>query len=322
MSIDLPKVSVVTITYGHEKYITETLDGVLMQQYEGPVEFIIANDNSPDATDEVVKKYFLENPAPSNFEIKYTKHETNKGMMPNFIWALEQATGKYIALCEGDDYWTDPLKLQKQVDFLEENLNYSFCTHRFLLKREGFSDNVNIDASTQNAESSDYGEQFYNGNHIEIDYIMFYRAWLTQPLTTVFRNDNMKELISFSDKFTYFRDVHLFYFLLQKGMGYSFNSFMGVYRRHPGGEESGKGRKEKISLKMRIWKELFEHFPFDNNLRAQYIEAALRFMEVTDQNTRLKLYKDLLKVSTSMYFFMKVTHKFITIWFDKKVYNE
>lgn len=123
MNMELPKVSVVTITYGHEKYITETLDGVLMQQYKGPVEFIIANDNSPDATDEVVKKYFLENPAPSNFEIKYTKHETNKGMMPNFIWALEQATGKYIALCEGDDYWTDPLKLQKQTGILEKNAN-------------------------------------------------------------------------------------------------------------------------------------------------------------------------------------------------------
>ena len=322
MRIDLPKVSVVTITYGHEKYITETLDGVLMQQYEGPVEFIIANDNSPDATDEVVKKYFLENPAPSNFEIKYTKHETNKGMMPNFIWALEQATGEYIALCEGDDYWIDPLKLQKQVDFLEENLNYSFCTHRFLLKREGFDDNIKIEASIQNAQSSAYGEQFYNGNNIEIDYSMFYRAWLTQPLTTVFRNDNMKELISFSDKFTYFRDVHLFYFLLQKGKGYSFNSFMGVYRRHPGGEESGKDRKEKISLKMQIWKELFEHLPFDHNLRAQYIESALRFMEVTDRNTRLKLYKDLLKVSTSMYLFIKVNHKFITIWFNNKVFNE
>lgn len=124
MNSVLPKVSVVTITYGHEKYITETLDGVLMQQYQGPVEFIIANDNSPDATDEVVKKYFSENPAPENFEIKYTKHDTNKGMMPNFIWALEQATGEYIALCEGDDYWIDPLKLQKQVDFLESNPNY------------------------------------------------------------------------------------------------------------------------------------------------------------------------------------------------------
>lgn len=133
-----PKVSVVTITYAHEKYIEDTLRGVLMQQYDGPVEFIIANDNSPDATDEVVKKYFLENPAPSNFEIKYTKHETNKGMMPNFIWALEQATGKYIALCEGDDYWIDPLKLQKQVDFLEENGEYVACQHhRVVLNDQG-----------------------------------------------------------------------------------------------------------------------------------------------------------------------------------------
>lgn len=131
MNKDLPKVSVVTITYGHEKFITETLDGVLMQQYPGPVEFIIANDNSPDATDEVVKKYFLENPVPSNFEIKYTKHETNKGMMPNFIWALQQATGKYIALCEGDDYWTDPSKLQKQFDYLEKNPDCSLCFHAY-----------------------------------------------------------------------------------------------------------------------------------------------------------------------------------------------
>jgi len=138
MNRALPKVSVITITYGHEKYIRETLDGVLMQQYDGPVEFIIANDNSPDATDEVVKKYFLENPAPSNFEIKYTKHETNKGMMPNFVWALEQATGKYIALCEGDDYWTDPLKLQKQVDFLEANPEYVLTFHPVqILKPDG-----------------------------------------------------------------------------------------------------------------------------------------------------------------------------------------
>lgn len=126
MNKALPKVSIVTITYGHEKYITETLDGVLMQQYQGPVELIIANDNSPDATDEVVKKYFSENPAPENFEIKYTKHDTNKGMMPNFIWALEQATGEYIALCEGDDYWIDTLKLQKQIDFLESNMKCVF----------------------------------------------------------------------------------------------------------------------------------------------------------------------------------------------------
>lgn len=122
-------VTVVIITYGHEKYIREALEGVLMQQYAGPIEFIIANDNSPDKTDEVVKTYFQEHPAPENFEIKYTRHPENKGMMPNFIWALEQATGKYIALCDGDDYWTDPLKLQKQVDFLENNEDYVACQH-------------------------------------------------------------------------------------------------------------------------------------------------------------------------------------------------
>lgn len=119
-----PKVSVVTITYGHEKYIIETLQGVLMQQFDGPVEFIIANDNSPDETDEVVKNYFRENSIPANFEIKYTKHEINKGIVPNFVWVFEQTNGKYIAFCEGDDYWTDPLKLQKQVDFLEAHEDY------------------------------------------------------------------------------------------------------------------------------------------------------------------------------------------------------
>ena len=135
---DYPKVSVVTITYGHEKYITQTLDGILMQDYPGEIEFIIANDNSPDSTDERVKNYFNEKPTPANFDLKYTKHDTNKGMMPNFIWALEQATGEYIALCEGDDYWTDPLKLQKQVDFLGQNREYILTFHPVkILKEDG-----------------------------------------------------------------------------------------------------------------------------------------------------------------------------------------
>jgi len=133
---NLPKISVVTITYGHQDYITETLDGVLMQQYEGPVEFIIANDNSPDNTDKVVKDYLARNKIPENFEIKYTKHHENIGMMPNFIWALNQATGKYIALCEGDDYWTDVKKLEKQICFLEGNLDFSICYHQVNQKNE------------------------------------------------------------------------------------------------------------------------------------------------------------------------------------------
>lgn len=139
---EYPKVSVVTITYGHEDYITETLDGVLMQNYPGQIEFIIANDSSPDNTDMVVKNYFSNNNVPSNFSIRYTKHKVNKGMIANFIWALEQTSGKYIALCEGDDYWTDPLKLQKQVGFLENKVEYVLHSGKAQFSRDAILGNV------------------------------------------------------------------------------------------------------------------------------------------------------------------------------------
>ena len=110
-------VSVIMITYGHEMYIKEAIDGVLMQECDFKLELIIANDNSPDNTDNVVKEIIRSHPRGNS--IKYTCHEANIGAQVNFNWAASQATGKYIALCEGDDYWTDPLKLQKQLDVLE-----------------------------------------------------------------------------------------------------------------------------------------------------------------------------------------------------------
>lgn len=123
-----PLVSVVMITYGHEHYIAEAIHGVLMQETDFEMELIIANDKSPDNTDAVVRKIISEH-AKGNI-IKYTSHQENLGMIKNFNWTLNQAKGKYIAICEGDDYWTDPLKLQKQVDFLEANPTYGLvCTN-------------------------------------------------------------------------------------------------------------------------------------------------------------------------------------------------
>ena len=123
-------VSVVMVTYGHEQFIKQSIEGVLMQDCDFDIELILANDCSPDLTDEVVRG-ILENHPKSNW-IKYTKHPKNIGMISNFMWAASQATAKYIALCDGDDYWTDPLKLQKQVDFLEANEDYAICFHDVL----------------------------------------------------------------------------------------------------------------------------------------------------------------------------------------------
>ncbi|MFN3942518.1 MAG: glycosyltransferase family 2 protein [Flavobacterium sp.] len=120
-------ISVVMITYAHENYIREAIKGVLMQEGDFDLELIIANDCSPDNTDLIISDILRSHPKAD--KIRYIKHDKNLGMMPNFIFALQEAKGKYIALCEGDDYWTDPYKLQKQVDFLEANSDYVLCFH-------------------------------------------------------------------------------------------------------------------------------------------------------------------------------------------------
>ena len=120
-------VSVVMITYGHENYIRQAIEGVLMQNCNFAVELIVANDCSPDTTDYIINDIIQNHP--QGKWITYHKHPKNLGMMPNFIFALQQAQGEYIALCEGDDYWTDPYKLQKQVDFLEANEEYVLAFH-------------------------------------------------------------------------------------------------------------------------------------------------------------------------------------------------
>lgn len=132
----MPIVSVVMITYNHENYIKEAIEGVLMQESNYQIELIIANDASSDTTDSVIESIIKNHPRGS--WISSIKHENNIGMMPNFIFALEQCSGKYIALCEGDDYWTDPLKLQKQVGYLESNAEYVLCFHPVdILKMDG-----------------------------------------------------------------------------------------------------------------------------------------------------------------------------------------
>jgi glycosyltransferase involved in cell wall biosynthesis len=124
------------ITYGQEKFISEAIKGVLMQVCSFNLELIIANDCSPDNTDYEIKKAIKINPY--NHEIKYTRHSVNLGMQDNFIWAAKQCTGKYIAMCEGDDFWTDPLKIQKQFDFLENNPDFVLCFHKvYILKKNG-----------------------------------------------------------------------------------------------------------------------------------------------------------------------------------------
>lgn len=115
-----PLVSVCMITYNHEPYIAQAIESVLMQQTDFPVELVIGEDCSTDNTRAIVCDYRERYPR----RIHLLLPEYNLGMFPNFVATLQACDGRYIALLEGDDYWTDPFKLQKQVDFLEVHPEY------------------------------------------------------------------------------------------------------------------------------------------------------------------------------------------------------
>ena len=122
----VPLVSVTVTTYQHVNYIKECLDGILMQKVDFPYEIIIGDDDSSDGTQEVCKEYAEKYPDKIRLFIRDRKlsHYTTKdgkSIRFNGVWNRMAARGKYIAWCEGDDYWTDPHKLQKQVDILEAN---------------------------------------------------------------------------------------------------------------------------------------------------------------------------------------------------------
>src|SRR5690606_29817302 len=115
-----PIVSIICYAYNHEKYIKDALNGFVMQKTEFPFEIIIHDDASSDKTADIIREFEREYPhilKPIYQTIN--QYSIEKGKVTRICY--EAAKGKYIALCEGDDYWTDPLKLQKQVDFMESN---------------------------------------------------------------------------------------------------------------------------------------------------------------------------------------------------------
>jgi glycosyltransferase involved in cell wall biosynthesis len=124
-----PVVSICVLTYNHEAYIHEAIEGVLLQKVDFEIELVIGDDCSTDRTRAIVGEYVERHPT----LIRLLTSKRNCGLIANLTRTLEACRGKYLAFCEGDDYWTDPNKLQMQIDFLEMNPEYSFTFHDTLI---------------------------------------------------------------------------------------------------------------------------------------------------------------------------------------------
>jgi glycosyltransferase involved in cell wall biosynthesis len=129
-----PLVSVNIATYNHKLFIVKCIESVLMQKTNFPIEVIIHDDASTDGTSEIVREY-----AQKNENVVAIIQDFNlwsKGQNPTVEYGLLSSKGKYIAICDGDDFWTDEYKLQKQFDFLESNKDFSICSSNAIVVNE------------------------------------------------------------------------------------------------------------------------------------------------------------------------------------------
>lgn len=121
-------VSVCCLVYNHEPFLRECFDGFVMQKTNFPIEILVHDDASTDHSADIIREYTAK--YPHLFKPIYqTENQYSKGVSITAKYQFSRAKGKYIAMCEGDDYWTDPLKLQKQVDFMEVHNDYVLCFH-------------------------------------------------------------------------------------------------------------------------------------------------------------------------------------------------
>ena len=198
-----PLLSILCITYNHDKFIGEAIDSWLEQKIDFKIEIVIGDDCSTDNTVLEIKKYLK-----SNNYIKLIERGKNIGFMNNFIDTYKQCNGKYIAICEGDDYWSDKNKLQMQVDFLENNKDYVLThTNVFTLNNENKLTQLKPDNYCSK-------NNIYNKNEIS-------------TLTAVFRNFNL----DFSEKWSQFMmaDWPLWISLSEKGRFKYFGDKTGVW---------------------------------------------------------------------------------------------
>ena len=288
-----PIVSVITITYNHEPYIAKTIEGVLMQQVNFPMEFIIAEDCSTDNTRDICIQYAEIYPQ----FIKLIISDTNVGAVANERSAMKAAKGRYIAFCEGDDYWTDPLKLQKQVDFLEKNPDYSVCFHRY---RHFDSEN---DVWKDDGCSDLFTDNNISGCNISTE--LFFSRWITQPLTMVYRRNSFD--LDIALQYNYYRDMHQIYHLLQTGKGYLFAFNGGVRTMHQEGMHSMTSVKSQCEVAYNISYELYEKNK--NKAVKRYLEDTLQWC-IYEYNGQIKNKRKALIYTIELFFLQRNFRRF------------
>lgn len=264
-----PLVSVICCTYNQKNFIAQCLDGFVMQKTNFPFVAIVADDCSTDGTRDIVKEYAEKYPD----IIKPVLRDKNLG--PNYcgLDAITYCNSKYMAICDGDDYWTDPYKLQKQVDFLESHPDYSICFGKMKMIYENCKKHSKILPLKMDKNPQSF-VKLLKGGYIPTNSVMYRFEYLKKAL------ENYPDGI-------YPQDWYYHIMVAKCGKIGFINEVMSVYRRNEGGisyttsENHGNGLHQKYGLNELkffhyIWQQVKDIYPqyyeemFLPNLRDVY----------------------------------------------------
>ena len=291
-------------TFNQSKYILDALNGFVMQQTNFPFVVMVVDDASTDGEQEVIRKFVAEqfDLADTNVAyeketdyayITYAQHKTNKNC---YIVAMYlkmnhysqkknkyqyftqwRSNAKYEAICEGDDYWIDSLKLQKQVDILEVNPKLSSCWTGYISRQNGLADK---DMTIKCLDKKNL--TIYTLNEWK-------NIWFTKTLTALIRLEALEEYTNKQETFSYARDIHQFYYILKWGNAAYMHSITAVYNVHEGGICSMVANSDNAVHNYNCFKELYrlEH---DEILRCCYlasINGRLKYRKKNQHSVKL-----------------------------------
>ena len=259
-------VSICCITYNHIAYLGQALDSFLAQRVEFPIEIVVHDDASTDGTQSVILEYQRRHPGRIR-SILQTTNQYSRGKKPFLDFVLPSARGKYIAVCEGDDYWTDPQKLALQVAFLEAHPSFSMSFHNVQRAYEG----PVLDVPTLFAPRDQRAE-------VTIDDLVV--SCPIPTLSVVMRRELLHNLPSWlhTMKAT---DWPLFAVVAENGPAGFIDRVMGVHRSHPGGVWAYKAAIHHLTTKLATLAALEAHFGELHKTRIR-LRASLLWLELAN----------------------------------------
>jgi len=246
-----PKVSVLMIAYNQEKFISQAIESVLMQETDFPVELVIGEDCSTDGTRRIVEEYAKKHPD----RIRPLYRTTNLGVNVNFAGTLAACNGEYVALLDGDDYWTDARKLAKQTAFLDGHPECAICFHNAFV----FTDGLNNDEPGLNANRTGNQLLCRPGMQTRYSQTELLKGNVIPYCSVMFRRTAAGTLPAWFEKLS-IEDLPLYILCAEHGPAAYLNEVMAAYRLHPNSHWSSKSRQAKAVLEIKMYEELERYF--------------------------------------------------------------